>query len=783
MTVHMLLDRLARFVVRQRRLVLLFSLGAFLVAGAVGGGVASKLQSGGFEDPSAPSARAAHLLHDRFGGGEPNLLFLVTAKGGNVDSPDVIAAGTALTQRLAKEPGVEQALSYWTIGSPPPLRSTKGDQAMVFVRLAGSDDQVIKRVKTLDPGYVGDRGPIVVAAGGRGPLFEEVGSTIEKDLKRAETIAFPITLALLVVVFGSLIAASLPLAIGVTAIVGSFLVLRVLTLFTDVSIFSLNLTTAMGLGLAIDYSLFVVSRFREEMRGGYSVEDAVVRTMQTAGRTVLFSAATVAISLAALLIFPMYFLRSFAYAGVAVVTVAALGAVILLPALLATLGKRVGKARRREKPEGEGFWHRVAIVVMRRPLPIATAVIVFLLFLGGPFLGIKFGLPDDRVLPKASPGRQVNDQLRNNFSAQEGSPISVVAPDVAAPPTHASEISTYAMALSKLDGIVRVDAMTGSYIAGQQVAGPNPTSVRFLAAKGTWLSLVSKVEPVSPAGERLIKEVRAEKAPFDVIVGGQSAQLVDSKASLFSKLPWAGLLIAIVTFTVLFLMFGSVLVPAKAVVLNLLSLTATFGAMVWIFQEGHLSGFFNFTPTGVIDTTTPILMFCIAFGLSMDYEVFLLSRIKEEHDRGGDNEHSVALGLERTGGLVTAAAALLAIVFLAMTTSHVAFIKLFGLGLAMAVIMDATLIRGALVPAFMRLAGNANWWAPGPLRRLHDRFGISESATLVPMRDELYRRGVVKAAKACTSEDELYALLEDENLTVDELLGWGAPAKLLQRAS
>jgi RND superfamily putative drug exporter len=243
------------------------------------------------------------------------------------------------------------------------------------------------------------------------------------------------------------------------------------------------------------------------------------------------------------------------------------------------------------------------------------------------------------------------------------------------------------------------------------------------------------------------------------------------------------LLIALITFTVLFLMFGSVLVPAKAVVLNLLSLTATFGAMVWIFQEGHLKGFFNFTPTGVIDTTTPILMFCIAFGLSMDYEVFLLSRIKEEHDRGADNQRSVAVGLEHTGRIVTAAAALLAIVFLAMTTSHVAFIKLFGLGLAMAVVMDATLIRGTLVPAFMRLAGNANWWAPAPLRRLHDRFGISESATLVPMRDELYRRGVVRAAKRCASEDELFALLEEENLTVDELLGWGAPASLLQGSS
>ncbi|MBA3653433.1 MAG: MMPL family transporter [Actinobacteria bacterium] len=782
----MLLDRLARFVVHRRRFVLAASAAVFLVAAVLGGGVAKHLQSGGFEDPNAASARARALLDARFGGGQPNLLFLVTAKGGNVDAPDVVAAGIALTQKLMTERGVEAALSYWTLGSAPPLKSTKGDQAMVFVRVGGRDDDVIKRVKTLDPQFVGDRGPITVAAGGQGPLYEEVGSTIEKDLARAEATAFPIILLLLVVVFGSVLAASLPLAIGVFAIIGTFFVLRLLTLVTDVSIFSLNLTTAMSLGLAVDYSLFVVSRFREELQGGYSLEDAIVRSVQTAGRTVLFSAATVAISLAALLIFPMYFLRSFAYAGVAVVLVASVGAIIILPALLATFGKRIGKARRRQKPVGEGFWHRVAVVVMRRPLPIASAVIALLLILGVPFLGIKFGLPDDRVLPKSSPGRQVNDQLRHNFGAQEGAPISVVAPGVDNPQAQAATIDAYGAQLSALAGIVRVDALTGSFIGGQKVIGSNPTSARFArtdGGRGTWLSLVSKVEPVSPEGERLIGEVRRTPAPFDVLVGGQSAQLVDSKSSLFSKLPWAGLLIALVTFTVLFLMFGSVLVPAKAVVLNLLSLTATFGAMVWIFQDGHLSGFLNFTPTGVVDTTTPILMFCIAFGLSMDYEVFLLSRIKEEHDRGGDNQRSVAVGLEHTGRIVTAAAALLAIVFLAMVTSHVTFIKLFGLGLAMAVVMDATLIRGALVPAFMRLAGNANWWAPGPLRRLHDRFGISESATLVPMRDEVYRRGVVRAAKRCGTEQELFALLEDENLTVDELLGWGGSPKLLQRTS
>jgi putative drug exporter of the RND superfamily len=296
---------------------------------------------------------------------------------------------------------------------------------------------------------------------------------------------------------------------------------------------------------------------------------------------------------------------------------------------------------------------------------------------------------------------------------------------------------------------------------------------------------VPSVEPMSLEGEQLVKDIRATAAPVPVLVGGASAQLVDAKHSLFSLLPWALAIIAVITVTVLFLMFGSLLVPAKAVVLNLLSLSATYGAMVWIFQEGHWQHALGFTATGTLVITVPILMFCIAFGLSMDYEVFLLSRIKEEHDRGSDNISSVAVGLEKTGGLVTAAAALMAIVFLAMGTSQVSFIKLFGLGLALAVVMDATLIRGALVPAFMRLAGNANWWAPAPLKRIYERFGISESTegTLVPVGDDMYRRRIVVAAKRCSSEDELYALLEDENLTVDELLGFGAPAKLLQRSS
>jgi RND superfamily putative drug exporter len=358
---------------------------------------------------------------------------------------------------------------------------------------------------------------------------------------------------------------------------------------------------------------------------------------------------------------------------------------------------------------------------------IGVTIVAILLVLGTPFLHVNFGLPDDRVLPKSASSRQVQDQLRTNFSSQELAAMPVVGAGSGDPSTRTGEIATYASVLSKLAGVARVDAITGSYIGGRQVAPPNQASARFSAPTGTWLSVVPSVEPLSNPGEQLVKQVRAQPAPFPVQVGGSAAELVDSKASLFRLVPIAGLVIGVVTFVVLFLMAGSLLVPAKAVILNLLSLSATFGAMVWVFQEGHLSGLLNFTPTGLIDTTTPITMFCIAFGLSMDYEVFLLSRIKEEYDRTGDNTASVAVGLERTGRIVTAAAGLLSVVFIAFATSQITFIKLLGVGLALAVLMDATLIRGPLGPAFMRLAGRANWWAPAPLRRFHQRYGIREA--------------------------------------------------------
>ena len=735
-----MLTRIARFVVRRRKPVLIAALVLLVIAGAFGGNVEKHLSNGGFQDPNAESTRADALIQQHFDQGDPNLVLLITAKNGNIDDPAVVAAGQALTDELATTEGILQSVSYWSLGSPPPLKSKNGDQALLLARIAGTDDEIDDLAGELTPKIERDTDVITVEAGGFAEVFNQVGKTIKKDLTRAESVAFPLTLLLLILVFGSVIAAGLPLGLGVIAIIGTFFALRVIASLTQVSVYSINLTTGMGLGLAIDYSLFIVSRFREELRNGLDPDNAVIRTIETAGKTVLFSALTVAASLSALLVFPLAFLRSFAYAGISVVLIAAVGSVMVVGAALALLGRRVDGLslfrRRREYRENveEGFWHRAALAVMKRPVVFGVSVIIVLLVLGAPFFNIRFGLPDDRVLPENHPGRVVQDEIRANFNSSEAGAASIVAARPVDANAEKEPIAAFAAGLSQIKNVSRVDAPTGSYIGGQKVLEPTPLHARFVTSDWVWMSAIPTIEPNSIEGEKLVKAVRSyadEQAPFPILVGGPSAMLLDSKTSLFAVMPLALAIIAIVTLVLLFMMFGSILVPIKAIILNLLSLTATFGAMVWVFQEGHLSGFLNFTP-GDLDTTTPILMFCVAFGLSMDYEVFLLSRIKEEHDISHDNTRSVAIGLEKTGRIVTAAAALLAVVFLAFVTSDVRFVKLFGLGLAMAVLVDATLVRAVLVPAFMRLAGEANWWAPAPMRRFHDRFGLSEAETPTP---------------------------------------------------
>ncbi len=740
-----MLERLGHFVYRRRKWVLAGTVVVVMLSGALGGNVAKYLKSGGFDSPDVESQRAGELLGEKFNQAPPNLLLLVTAKQGTVNDAAVKSRGVQLTNELIGEEGVGQVLSHWSLGPTSPLQSRDKTHAIVLAEIEGDDSTRAEIAEILMAKYTTDTVSVRSRVGGFEAIFAEVSATIEKDLAKAESIAIPITLILLIVVFGSLVAASLPLAIGIISVLGTFLVLRILSSITDVSVFALSMVTAMGLGLAIDYSLFIVSRFREELRKGADTEAALVTTLRTAGRTVVFSGVTVAVSLAALLVFPLYFFKSFGYAGIGVVFTAVLGAVVFLPAMLATLGPRVNYSPRflwlrrladwqdrHHKEVGEGFWHRLAVFVMRRPIIVGSVVVAFLLFLGAPFLHVNLGLPDERVLPPGAQTRQVHEILRNDFPTEEVNSTRVVAAGIGNPIARKTDIAVYAASLSKLDNVASVDSLAGKYTDGVRSAAPTPFSARFAAADSTWFQVIPSVDPFSKTAEDLAGRIRDGSAPFDVIVGGTSAQLVDAKDSLFTKLPLALGIIALSTFVMLFLMFGSILVPIKALVLNLLSLTATFGAMVWIFQDGHLSGLLGFTATGALDISSPILMFCIAFGLSMDFEVFLLSRIKEEYDATGDNEHSVAVGLELTGRIVTAAAVLISVTFLLFGTSQIRFIKLFGIGMALAVLMDAFVIRGTLVPAFMRLAGNANWWLPGFLKPIYARLQIKESSEIAP---------------------------------------------------
>jgi len=722
-----MLTRLGRFTVRRRRLVLATTVLFMIIAAVLGTRAFGVLEDEGFDDPSSESVQAATALAERFGAADPDLVLVATATDGDVDGADAVAAGVALTDRLAAIDGVVDVTSYWRAGSPPSLRSDDASSALLLAGIDGEADDVVAEVRDL---VEGRDGPLVVGVGGGEAVGLEFATTIEGDLARAEMIAIPITLLLLVLVFGGLVAASLPLFVGVIAVLGTFLSLYVLGSITDVSVYAINLTTALGLGLAIDYSLFIVSRYREELGRGRSVEDAVVRTVQTAGRTIAISALTVAVSLSALLVFPQYFLRSFAYAGIAVVLLAMVAALVSLPALLSVVGTRIDSLRllrrRPARPETEGFWYRTATRVMRRPLPIAISVAAVLLFLGAPFLRVEFGNPDARMLPESAPPRVVAETLGEEFAGDASAAFPVVVDDLGDNDDVGVALSSLATTISTTDGVASVETATGTYTDGALVDGAGPESARFAGDGAGWLSVVPAIEMMSPDGEALVDDIRSIDAPGELAVGGDAARLVDTKVSISSRLPLAITIIVVATVVLLFLLSGSVLVPIKALVLNVLSLTATFGAMVWIFQDGNLSGLLGFTATGAIDTSMPILMFCIAFGLSMDYEVFLLSRIKEEHDRTGDNDHAVALGLERTGRIVTAAALLLSVTFFAFGTSGVSFIKMFGMGLGIAVLMDAFVIRGTLVPAFMKLAGEANWWAPRPLRRLHDRFGLHE---------------------------------------------------------
>jgi RND superfamily putative drug exporter len=735
------LTRLANLGIRAPRRVLLAAGFLLVLAVIFGAPVAAHLSAGGFRDPHSASSRADDLLQKRFDAGAPNLLLEISSPAG-ADSSAARARGVAIVHALQVDKYAGQIASYWTAPAEQAaaLRSADGTSALVVARVAGDDSAAPKRAADITHPLVGTRDGVTVKAGGILSTYRQVSDDIAADLKLSEAIAIPLTVIALTWVFGSFVAALLPLAVGVFSIVGTMAVLRGLSMLTDVSIYALNMTTALGLALAIDYSLFIVSRYREELRNGCAPDDAVRRSVQTAGRTVLFSALTVALALAALMVFPVYFLRSFAYTGIAVVALATLAALIMLPALLITLGPRVDAldlrvfARRLLRRPGptvksveQGFWYRFATVVMRRALPVGLLVTAVLVGLGLPFLRASFGYPDDRVLPTSAQAHQVGTSLRTEFSSNASSTITVVARDVS--PAR-DGVTGYAAALSRVPNVTSVTSAAGTFADGREVAPVRGASMT--AGDTTYLSIATSTEAQGESGKMALAAVKGVPAPWPVQFTGQSAISHDSLQALAAAMPYALGLIALATFVVLFLFTGSVVLPIKALVLNTLSLSATFGAMVWVFQEGHLGWLFpDLTTTGYLVPTMPPLMFCLAFGLSMDYEVFLLSRIREawldSAQTSEDNAHAVALGLGRTGRIVTAAALLMSIVFAAIAGSRVSFTMLFGAGLTLAVLMDATIVRGILVPAFMKLAGRWNWWAPRPLARLHARVGLAEA--------------------------------------------------------
>ncbi|WP_049575232.1 MMPL family transporter [Streptomyces sp. SBT349] len=719
-------DRIAELAIRRTRLVLIVATVAVALMGVVGAGAFGALVGGGLDDPSSESSRAGELIEEKFGG-ETNLVLLVGAAEGRVDAPAAEESGRALVARLTAEPTLENVISYWDTGSPD-LRSEDGDEALVLAHVSGTGLEQEENVRDIIDAYTGPAGNgLTVRAGGGSAVGNDISEQLTEDLLLAEAIAVPLTLVLLLLVFGSVVAALLPLLIALVAIAGSFAQLALLGGLTDISTSSTNLTTALGLGLGIDYALLMISRFREQLATGAAVDDAVRHTVRTAGRTVAFSAATVAAALGALLVFPQYFLRSFGYAGVGVVAVAALGTLLVMPALLVVLGHRINSGRMPWAKPGRDdsrapMWGRLARVVMRRPALTALPVLGVLLLAASPLLGITFGTADERVLPEDAESRQVSEVLREDFDGSDDTALRVVIDG----PVNESALDSYAAGLSALTGVARVEAGTGTYVDGGATP-PGPGNAALGRPDAQRITVVGEFAPKSDEAQRLVAEVRAATPPegTEPLVGGVDAALVDSNDAVAAWLPLAAALVLLSTFVLLFLFTGSVVQPLRALVLNLITMGAALGVVTWMYQDGNLSSVLGFTAQPM-DTAMVVLVFCIAFGLSMDYEVFVTSRIKELHDLGADNESAVADGLGHTGRIVSAAAGLLAVSFFAFGTAGISFMQMFGVAAGLAILIDAIAVRGVLVPAAMRLLGHWAWYAPRPLRALHRRFGLSE---------------------------------------------------------
>jgi RND superfamily putative drug exporter len=713
------------FIVKFRKRILITYLIAVLVTGVIGAGMFGSLKSQGYDDLGSDSAAVDLILKEEFNATDASVILIIDTKK-NIDDPSAVAAANEITEAVAEETNIKSVVSYWNSGNLEGFKSKDGTAgfAMVYFEPGITDEEAAETALNLQTKYDQANSESRTYVGGIEVLYNSINTQIENDLKKAELIAVPLNILMLLVVFGAAVAAGLPMVVALGSITGSFFVLYLLTQVTDVSIFALNLITGLGLGLGIDYALLIVNRFREELARTNNVNAAVARTVATAGKTVFSSGVTVALVLASMLLFPQYFLKSFAYAGVSVVLFAVLASVVALPAVLAMLGHKIdkGKIRRGElQPKEKGAWSWLAANVMQRPISVTLGTITVLLLLASPALDAKFSQVDDRVLPASNPAAIASDQLRIRFESQV--PIEVLLPTSLS----TDQVTQYARLIAADPNVVRV-LTSDSLFQGDEVSPIPPEQGVAQSTLHHRITVYSNVESRDKNAQDLIMRLRAIPAPADgVLIGGQAAIFTDSQNGISKNLPAVLAWLALATFIVLFLYTGSIILPIKALILNVLSLSATLGLLVWIFQDGNAKWLVgDFTVTGALDTSTLVLVAIVAFGLSMDYELFLLSRIKEEHDAGADTTSSVTIGLQKSGRIITAAAILIAIVFACFITSGVTSIKMLGFGIAFAILLDATVVRGLLVPALMRIAGDWNWWAPAPLRRLHQKIGLSD---------------------------------------------------------
>ncbi|MEU2438427.1 MMPL family transporter [Streptomyces rubradiris] len=689
----------------------------------------ARLSPGGIVPTTTEAARADRALQRGFSATPPQLVLVARVTGARtVADPGAAAEAERLVQRLSADRSVSQVVSYWHTRAPS-LRAADGRSALVLVRLRGGEQETTRTAERLLPRLAGHHGPLDIAVTGEAASRAEALRTAREDQVRAELLALPLTALLLVVVFGSVVAALLPVAVGVLAVLGTTAVLRLLTSFTEVAVSAANVSSALGFALAVDYSLFLLARYREE-KAATGTEDALRTTLRTAGRAVAFSAGTVILSLAALLVFPHTILRSVAYGGMAVTAFAAVGSLVVLPALLVVLGDRIDRfgirsrrhrARRLAEHRAEtlGRWGRTARAAMRRPGLVTVTLTAALLLLAAPFTRVQTSLFDDRVAPASSTVAEAGALLREGYQLN-----AVIAPTTVVLPhfdlrRRAAALDAYARRVALQTGVDKVETATGTYTADGRKRPPDATASAFASSHGVWLSVATSGEPYSTANRDLARTLRELPAPAPVLVGGPGAVLNDVRQALFTRLPLCLFLAGAALLALTLALTRRPVMALTALLLNALSLAASFGALVFVFQEGHLAGLLGgFPVTGTTDALTPVLVFGIAFGLSMDYEILLLARICEEYRHTApDGAAAIVRGLDRTARLFTWAALTLAVVMAALAASELILLKIIGVGLALAVVLDATVVRGLLAPAVLTLAGRAAWWSPWPRRK------------------------------------------------------------------